>query len=57
MTDKDRKLLNEAFNLPYIDWGKIDAMIEMADSEETKESLRSIQSSKYHREEYSAGVL
>jgi len=57
ISDKDKKLLQKAWELSYTKWYLIDRLIEMADSEETRESLRAIQSSKYRKEEYSAGVL
>ena len=57
ISKKDLKLLQKAWELSYTKWYLIDQLINMADSEDTKKNLKAIQSSKYHREEYSAGVL
>ena len=57
MSEKDKKLIADAEKLHYSDWYKIDAMMEQADSEEAKERLRIIRSSKYHEEEYYCGVI
>lgn len=53
----DELLIEEARNVSYIDWFAIEPMIEKAKSEKTKEILRGIMSSKYHTEEYYAGMI
>lgn len=57
MSEKDKKLIADAEKLHYSDWYKIDDMMEQADSEEAKERLKIIRSSKYHEEEYCCGVI
>lgn len=57
MTDKDKMLIEKAREVSCIDWYTIDELIEQAESNEAKEWLHSIQSSKYHTEEYHAGIL
>jgi len=42
MTQNDKDLVLEAFNVSYKEYGKVHHMIELADSEETKERLRNI---------------
>lgn len=57
MTDKDKMLIEKAREVSYIDWYTIDELIEQAESNEAKEWLHSIKSSKHHTEEYHAGIL
>jgi len=57
MTDKDKNILLGAMRLRSSEHCKIERLIEMADSEETKETLRGIERNLYLREEYKAGVL
>lgn len=57
MSENDKRLIEQARDIDYIDWYKISGLIEQAESEEAKERLHSIQSSKYHTEEYYAGLL
>jgi len=57
MTDKDKNILLGAMKLKSTEHYKIDRLIEMADAEETKQTLRSLESILYHREEYFAGTL
>lgn len=57
MSDHDKKLIEEAWALHYVDWYYIDDMIERAESQEAKDRLKSIRSNKYHTEEYHAGCL
>lgn len=55
MTEKDKKLIEEARKVPYTEWYNIDE--NAADTPEAKEILHSIASSKYHTDEYYAGLL
>lgn len=57
MSENDKRLIEQARDIDYIDWYKISGLIEQAESEEAKERLHSIHSSKYHTEEYYAGLL
>ena len=55
LTEKDKKLIEEAYKVPYTEWYLIDE--DAAETPEGKERLHSIASSKYHTEEYHAGLL
>lgn len=57
MTEKDKKLIQKAWEIDYIYWGYIDELMEQADTEEAKEQLKSIRSFKYHQEEAFAGTI
>lgn len=57
MSEKDKSLIEQARKTSYIEWYLISDLIEQAESREAKEMLHSIQSSKYHTEEYYTGVL
>lgn len=57
MSEKDKSLIAQARATSYIKWYLIADLIEQAESQEAKETLHSIQSSKYHTEEYYAGIL
>lgn len=57
MSEKDKSLIEQAKGISYIDWYLISDLIEQAECKEAKETLHSIQSSKYHMEEYYAGIL
>lgn len=57
MSENDKALIERARATSYLDWYTIGELIEQAESEEAKERLHSIQSSKYHTEEYYAGIL
>lgn len=57
MNEKDKALIEKARATSYTDWNNISELIEQAESENAKELLHSIQSSKYHTEEYYAGIL
>jgi hypothetical protein len=57
MTSKDKNILLGAMKLRSTEHQKIERFIEMADSEETKQTLRSIERNLYHTEEYIAGTL
>lgn len=55
LTEKDKKLIEEAYKVPYTEWYLIDE--NAAETPEGKARLHSIASSKYHTEEYHAGLL
>ena len=55
LIEKDKKLIEEAYKVPYTEWYLIDENV--AETPEGKERLHSIASSKYHTEEYHAGLL
>lgn len=57
MTKKDLELIERAKNIPYTRWYDIEDLENEADTEEAREQLRSIATSKYHTEEYYAGCL
>lgn len=57
MSEKDKSLIEQARKTSYIEWYLISDLIEQAESREAKEMLHSIQSSKYHTEEYYTGIL
>ena len=57
MTEKDFELIERAKNIPYTRWYDIEDLEKEADTEEAREQLRSILSTKYHTEEYYAGCL
>lgn len=57
MTEKDKKLISEARKVPCSEWWKVDDMREKADSDEAREALHVIASSKYHKDEFFAGTL
>ena len=52
----DQELIEKAWQTHCTDWDTIDGLIRQASTEETKEQLRSIQSYKYHQEEYICGL-
>lgn len=52
----ENELIKRARSINCHDWDLIDGLIEEAESDEVKEQLRSIQKSKYHREEQLAGI-
>ena len=49
MTEKDKKLIEKAWSVPYVEWYKIKE--EEADTEEGREKLHTIMMVKYHQEE------
>jgi hypothetical protein len=57
MTEKDRNILLEAMRFRTSEHCKIERLIELADAEETKQTLRGIERNLYLREEYIAGTL
>lgn len=56
-SEKDQELIRSAREIHYTRWNEIDSLIEQAESEETKRTLKSIQAYKYHKEEASEGLL
>lgn len=54
---KDEELIRQAMEVNYTRWYEIESLIEQAESEETKRTLKSIQVHKYHLEESSEGLL
>jgi hypothetical protein len=57
MTEKDRKILLTAMELTPNEEHKIDALIDLADSEETKKTLKGIARTLYLTGEYRAGMV
>lgn len=53
MTDKDKRLIEEARDTHYTRWYEIESLIEQADTEEARLQLTRICISKYHKEEAS----
>lgn len=51
MSDKDRNLIDRAWEISYLNWGSIDMLIEQAESDEAKSKLLMIQKHKNHLEE------
>lgn len=51
MSDRDIKMIDEAWGIDCIKWYEIDTLIEQAESPEAKEKLRIIRNHKYHLEE------
>ena len=56
-SEKDKQLIEAAFEINYTRWYEIESIIEQAESEETKRILKSRMVSLYHLEEASAGLL
>lgn len=56
-SEKDKQLIEAAFEINYTRWYEIENLIEQAEFEETKRILKSRMVSLYHREEASAGLL
>lgn len=56
MSEKDKQLINKAWSTSSIDWYSINELIEQAESNECKESLKTIKHRKYHQEEYHCGL-
>lgn len=56
-TKKDKELIRQAWDTSYTRWSEIDKLIEQAESEETKSTLKDIQVYKYHKEEALADLL
>lgn len=57
ITQNDKELLDKAHDLDYVDWSLPLAWIDNADSEDTKEKLKTIAVKLYRREEEAAGLL
>ena len=57
MTEKDKKLIEEAYELVKRSDGWIFIDENEADTEEARDKLHTIAMVAYHREEYSAGCL
>lgn len=57
MSDKDRILIEKAWNTHCSDWNSISSLINQAESKEAKERLRVIRNYKYHMDEYECGLL
>lgn len=51
MTPSDLKLIEKARMVSCYDFGEIDNLIALAESDEAKEQLRLIRNRKYHMEE------
>lgn len=56
-SENDKELIRKAWATHYTRWCEIDYLIEQAESEETKRTLKNIQVHKYHKEEASEGLL
>ena len=56
-TENDKKLIQEANKASCIDYFKVRELINKADSEDTKDYLKSRANYLYHLEEYHAGLL
>lgn len=54
---KDEELIRQAMEVNYTRWYEIESLIEQAENEETKRTLKTIQVSKYHKDEASCGIL
>lgn len=58
MTEKDRRLIAEAWKVRSSDWIEIfDNLVPQADTEEARRRLEGIGSSKYHTDEYYSGII
>ena len=57
VSKKDKELIQKAWATHFTRWNDIESLIEQAESEETKRTLRSVQVQKYHKEEASEGML
>lgn len=56
MSDKDRILIDRAWETSYLNWESIDMLIEQAESDEAKDKLLMIQKYKNHIEESRFGT-
>lgn len=55
MTDNDKRLVAEAYAYDdYTNWGRVEAMVDRADTVEAKELLHARASSLYHTDEFFA---
>lgn len=57
MTDKDKQLIQQAEELPCMDWDIAFDLAKEADTDEAKDRLLSIGRQLHHKEEYYAGLL
>lgn len=58
MTTKDLELIRQARKTPCHRWSEIGLrLMPQAETEEAREELRDIEKSKYHYDEYYAGIL
>lgn len=57
MSEKDRRLIEKARCIGYMDACLISGLMDEAESREAMETLRCIRASKHHTEEYCAGML
>ena len=57
MTDKDKKLIEQAKRLHSTQWDVAYLLAEQADTETAREFIRSIASLLFHRDEERAGLL
>lgn len=57
MTKYDQNLIEKASQIHFTEWDLIDELINKAESDNTRNRLKSIQRQKYHREELSCGCL
>lgn len=53
----DNQLIEKALNLNYIDWAMAGEYAKQADTPETKERLRKIESNLYKKEEYFSNLI
>lgn len=52
MSNRDRKLIEQAEGVSCFVWFEIEPLIEQAESREAKEKIRLIMNKKYHEEEF-----
>lgn len=57
MTEKDKRLIEMAQQIPYTEHYLVSRMEKQADTEEARETLRRIASRLYHEGEYRAGCI
>lgn len=57
MSEYDQNLIDKARRIHFTDWDLIDELIDKAESNNTRNRLKSIQRQKYHREELSCDCL
>jgi hypothetical protein len=57
VNEKEKELIRQAWDTSYTRWSEIDKLIDQAESEETKSTLKDIQVYKYHQEEALADLL
>jgi hypothetical protein len=57
MTEKDKDLINKAFELRASEWDLVSKLEEQAESDEAKKILHNREMYLYHKEEYISGLL